>query len=66
MRRKELALLSVRRSNHDSETALRLLSAYPKLFAGMLTHQRPLTEIQPAFEMCEAYADGVGKMTITI
>jgi len=66
MRRKELALLSVRRSNHDSETALRLLSAYPKLFAGMLTHQRPLAEIQPAFEMCEAYADDVGKMTITI
>ena len=25
MRRKELAFLSVRRSNHDSETALRLL-----------------------------------------
>jgi len=66
MRRKELALLSVRRSNHDSETALRLLEGHSKLFAPVLTHERALTEIQPAFELCEKYADGVGKMTMTV
>jgi L-iditol 2-dehydrogenase len=66
LRRKELAFYSVRRSNHDSETALRLLAAHSKLFAPILTHERPLAGIQPAFELCEQYADGVGKLTITI
>jgi L-iditol 2-dehydrogenase len=64
MRRKETAFYSVRRSNHDSEAALRLLAAEPGRFAPMLTHQRPLAEIQPAFELCESYSDGVGKMTL--
>jgi threonine dehydrogenase-like Zn-dependent dehydrogenase len=64
MRRKELAFLSVRRSNHDSETALRLLESNQKLFSPLLTHERPISEIQSAFEMCESRADGVGKMTI--
>lgn len=64
MRRKELAFFSVRRSNHDSETALRLLESEPKQFAPVLTHQRPLSQIQAAFELAESYDDGVGKMTI--
>jgi L-iditol 2-dehydrogenase len=66
LRRKELGFYSVRRSNHDSETALRLLAAHSKLFAPILTHERPLAEIQPAFQLCEQYADGVGKLTITL
>jgi len=66
LRRKELAFYSVRRSNHDSEAALRLLSAQSKVFAPILTHTRPLSDIQPAFELCEQYADGVGKLTITL
>jgi L-iditol 2-dehydrogenase len=64
MRRKELTLLSVRRSNHDSETALRLLESERKRFTALLTHERPVSGIQAAFELCESYADGVGKMTI--
>jgi len=66
MRRKELALLSVRRSNHDSETASRLLESEPKRFAPLLTHERPVSGIQAAFELCESYSDGVGKMTIRL
>ena len=66
MRRKELAFYNVRRSNHDSVAALRLLAAHPGLFAPILTHERPLSDIQPAFELCEQYADGVGKLTITL
>ncbi len=66
MRRKELAFYSVRRSNHDSETAVRLLEAERKRFAPMLTHERSLSEIQAAFEICESYTDGVGKMTIRL
>ena len=66
MRRKELAFYCVRRSNHDSEAALSLLSSHSRLFAPILTHQRPLTGIQAAFELCESYADGVGKLTVTL
>ena len=64
MRRKEAAFYTVRRSNHDSAAALRLLSAEPRRFAPMLTHQRPVSDVQAAFELCEAYADAVGKMTL--
>lgn len=66
MRRKEIAFSTVRRSNHDSDAALGLLAAQPKRFAPMLTHQRPLAQIQTAFETCERYADGVGKLTLTL
>ena len=66
MRRKELSFLSVRRSNHDSETAARLLEAYPARFAPILTHERPVAQIQQAFEISEKYADGVGKMTLRL
>jgi L-iditol 2-dehydrogenase len=66
MRRKELAFYNVRRSNHDSQAALSLLTAEPKRFAPLLTHQRPLPEIQQAFDMLEQYQDGVGKATLTL
>ena len=66
VRRKELAILTVRRSNHDSEAALRLLRERPGLFAGMLTHTRPLEEVQAVFDMLEHYSDGVGKAVIAL
>lgn len=66
MRRKEIAFYSVRRSNHDSQQALRLLAAEPARFTPMLTHKRPLSGIQQAFEVLEKYEDGVGKTTVTI
>ncbi len=66
LRRKELAFYTVRRSNHDSGNALRLLADQPQHFAPVLTHNRPLSGIQSAFELCEKYEDGVGKLTITL
>jgi threonine dehydrogenase-like Zn-dependent dehydrogenase len=66
LRRKELSFYSVRRSNREFESALRLLADSPGKFAPILTHQRKLDEIQPAFEMLEAYQGGVGKITIVI
>ena len=66
IRRKELTIYTVRRSNHDSETALRLLAEQPSRFAPILTHERPLSAVQSAFEICESYADGVGKLTLTL
>jgi L-iditol 2-dehydrogenase len=66
MRYKELAFHPVRRSNHDSELALRLLREHPARFAPLLTHCAPLERIASAFDMLEHYRDGVGKLVIDI
>ena len=65
MRRKELAIFNVRRSNHDSEAAIELLVERTEWFAALVTHTRPLERIAEAFAITEAYADGVGKMVVT-
>ena len=64
MRRKELAIFNVRRSNHESEAALELLVNQMDWFAPLLTHTRPLDQIAEAFQLVEHYADGVGKLVI--
>ncbi len=66
IRRKEIALYVVRRSNKDSATALRMLTDQPRRFVPILTHERPMTEIQAAFELCEKYRDGVGKFVLSL
>jgi len=66
LRRKELAFLSVRRSNHDSDTALRLLAEYPRRFAPIVTHMRPLAEIQNAFEWLESGRHDAGKVVLAL
>jgi L-iditol 2-dehydrogenase len=65
MRRKELAIFNVRRSNHESEEALALLVEKTAWFAPIITHTRPLDRIAEAFELTERRADGVGKMIIS-
>jgi L-iditol 2-dehydrogenase len=64
MRRKEIAFFNVRRSNHESEQALELLAAHPRMFAPLVTHSRPLESIGDAFDQLEHYRDGVGKIVI--
>ncbi len=64
MRRKELTLFNVRRSNHESEEALTLLGAHGDWFAPILTHTRQIDRIDEAFAIASQYRDGVGKMTI--
>jgi L-iditol 2-dehydrogenase len=66
LRRKEVALFNVRRSNHDTARAARLLAEHPARFVPMLTHARSLEEVQPAFELLESYADGVGKLVVEV
>jgi L-iditol 2-dehydrogenase len=66
MRRKELALYNVRRSNRESETALELLRERRRLFAPIVSHELPLEEIQRGFAMLERYADGVGKLVFRL
>jgi len=65
LRRKEIALYHVRRSNHESPDALAMLAANADRFAPLITHTRPLDRIGQAFAMLENYEDGVGKIVIT-
>jgi L-iditol 2-dehydrogenase len=65
LRRKEITLYNVRRSNHESAAALDLLAKYLPRFAPIVTHTRPLDQISQAFSQLENYADGVGKLVIT-
>jgi len=64
MRRKELAIFTVRRSNHEAEAARQLLVSHVSRFAAMITHTRPLDRIAGAFHQVEHRADGVGKLVI--
>jgi L-iditol 2-dehydrogenase len=64
LRRKELALYNVRRSNHDSEAARDMLAGNLARFAPIVTHMRPLAGIAEAFSQLEHYAGGVGKLII--
>jgi L-iditol 2-dehydrogenase len=64
LRRKELHFTAVRRSNHTDARALEMLSAFPARFTPMITHRRPLAEVQSSFETLEAYRDGVGKIVL--
>lgn len=64
MRRKELVLFNVRRSNDEPADALRLLSENAGWFAPLVTHTRPLEQIADAFSIAESYSDGVGKMIV--
>jgi len=65
LRRKEITLYNVRRSNHESPEALAMLLAHARLFSPLITHTRPLDQISQAFALLENYADGVGKVVIT-
>src|SRR5579872_4060806 len=64
MRRKEITLYNVRRSNHESVAALAMLDEHIKLFAPLITHTPPLDQIGRAFAQLENYEDGVGKIVI--
>ena len=64
MRRKELAVFNVRRSNHETHDALAMLAENAKWFAPLVTHTRPIDQIAEAFTIANDYTDGVGKMVV--
>jgi len=64
MRRKELSVFNVRRSNHETQEALDLLAERASWFAPVVTHTRPMERIGEAFEIANDYTDGVGKMVV--
>jgi L-iditol 2-dehydrogenase len=63
-RNKEATIFNVRRSNHESHVGVELLRDHPKLFAPLVTHNRPLDQINQAFTLNENYEDGVGKLLL--
>jgi threonine dehydrogenase-like Zn-dependent dehydrogenase len=65
-RRKELALLQVRRSNDELAAARDLLARQTRLFAPLITHNRPIEQIAAAFALIEHYDDGVGKLLVRL
>lgn len=65
MRRRELTIFNVRRSNHETHEALELLKAHSQWFAPVLTHSRGIEQIDEAFAIASHYRDGVGKMIVT-
>src|SRR4051795_7990900 len=58
MRRKELTIFNVRRSNHETEEALELLRAHADWFAPVVTHTREIEDIAEAFEIASQYREG--------
>ena len=64
MRRKELTIFNVRRSNHETDEALELLRAQAGWFRPLLTHTREIERIDEAFAIAGQYRDGVGKMIV--
>jgi L-iditol 2-dehydrogenase len=64
MRRKELTIFNVRRSNHEPHAALELIEAHGDWFAPVLTHAREISHIGEAFTIASQYRDGVGKMIV--
>lgn len=66
MRRKELTLFNVRRSNHESDTALALLREHRPRLAPILTHELPLEDVQQAFTSLVRYQDGMAKVVLKL
>jgi L-iditol 2-dehydrogenase len=64
MRRKEMTVFNVRRSNHEPAAALAMLTEQAARFAPIVTHTRPLDDISRVFAKLENYEDGVGKVVI--
>jgi L-iditol 2-dehydrogenase len=65
LRKKEISFFNVYRSNHQTDNARDILAEHLSLFAPLVTHSRPLDEIQQAFDQVISYSDGVGKMLVT-
>jgi L-iditol 2-dehydrogenase len=63
-RRKELSIIHIRRQNHCTEEALRMLAEGKVDGSAMITHRFKHNDIANAFEMVANYQDGVMKAMI--
>lgn len=66
MRRKEISLFNVRRSNHENNAAVAMLRAAPARFRELITHRMELEDAGRAFEMLETAEGGAAKIIIRL
>lgn len=66
LRRREATIFNVRRSNHETDAAIRMLQAAPQRFAPMITHRMELENATRAFEMLETGEGGAAKIVIQL
>lgn len=66
LRRKEIRLQNVRRQNHCTATAIRLISTGAVNVDQLVTHHFSLAEAQRAFDLVADYRDGVVKAMIHV
>jgi L-iditol 2-dehydrogenase len=64
LRRKEAVLYNVRRSNHETDQAVEMLRAAPKLFAPLITHRLPIDQAERSFGMLETGDGGAAKIVL--
>jgi len=65
MRRKELALINIRRQNNCVQPALDMVASGKVDVDFMITHRFSLEQTQTAFDLVDEYRDGVVKAMIT-
>jgi L-iditol 2-dehydrogenase len=66
LRRKEAVVYNVRRSNHETDAAVAMLSAAPQRFAPIVTHSMPLDQVARAFDMLESGEGAPAKIVIEV
>jgi L-iditol 2-dehydrogenase len=64
LRRKEVQIYNVRRSNHETAQAIEMLRGNPRLFAPIVTHKAPIDRAERSFEMLETGDDGAAKIVL--
>jgi threonine dehydrogenase-like Zn-dependent dehydrogenase len=57
---------NVRRSNHETDLAVEMLTAAPQRFAPLVTHSLPLDRFRKAFDMLETGDGGPAKVVIEV
>jgi len=65
-RRKELALLNVRRSAFTAEKVIRLMAAGKVNAKDMVTHNFPLERVSEGLQLVAGYREGVIKAIVNI
>jgi L-iditol 2-dehydrogenase len=65
-RRRELDVFNIRRARFTIEASLAMVRARQVELRSMVTHTFPLEKIQDAFELVDAYGDGVVKAVVRV
>lgn len=64
LRRREIVIRNVRRQNECIEAGVDLVTMFPDLTAGMVTHRFPAEQTQTAFNLVACYQDNIIKAIV--